>query len=119
MVEDHPPTPRNSGTALDHWQGLEAPAWLLVEQDGLITHLTHCSVSMAQDYTTTHPAFAPLGTTLPLPPSLPSTSARGDPANMGVTLSTITIMSANPANMGAEAPMDTQEGGSGPGPGAN
>ena len=38
---------------------------------------------------------------------------------MGVTLPTITIASANSANLGAEAPMDTQEEGSGPGPRAN
>jgi len=101
MVEDRPPTPCNSGAAPDHRQGLEAPAWLLVGQDGLITHLIHCPASMAQDYATSHPAFAPPGTTL-LPPSLPSTSARGDPANPGT-----------------EAPMDTQEGGSGSSPRAN
>ena len=117
MAEDHPPAPRNSGTAPDHRLGLEAPAWLLVGQDGLVTHLTHRPTSTAQDYAMSHPTFAPPGTTLP-PPSLPSTSARGDPANAGITLPTITIVSADPANVGAEAPMDTQEGGSGSGPGA-
>src|SRR6266540_3536260 len=48
MAEDCPPTPHNSGTALDHRLGLEAPAWLLVEQDGLVTHLTHRPMSTAR-----------------------------------------------------------------------
>ena len=39
IAEDCPPAPRNSGTAPDHRLGLEAPAWLLVGQDGLVTHL--------------------------------------------------------------------------------
>jgi len=119
MVEDRPLTPHNSGNAPDHWQGLEAPAWLLVGQDGFITHLTHRPASVAQSYAATHPAFTPSGATISHPSSLPSTSASGGPANMGVTLSTITIASADPANAGTEAPMDTQEGGSGIGPRAN
>ena len=119
MVEDQPLAPCNSSNAPDHQQGLEAPVWLLVGQDGFITHLTHRLASLAQSYSAAHPAFAPPGATISHPSSLPSMSASGGPANMGVTLPTITIMSANPANVGAEAPMDTQKGGSGIGPGAN
>ena len=40
-VEDKPPAPHNSGNVPEHRQGLEAPAWLLVGQGGLITHLAH------------------------------------------------------------------------------
>ena len=61
-------------------------------------------------------AATPLGTLLYHPPTSSTLLATGsgDPANAGVT----SIASANPANAGVEAPMDTQEEGSGHGLGA-
>ena len=120
-VEDKPPAPRNSGNVPEHRQGLEAPAWLLVGQDGLITHLAHRPASAAQAYATAMAAATPLGTLLHHPPTSSTllTTGSGDPANAGVTSPITPIVSANPANAGVEAPMDTQEEGAGHGLGAD
>jgi len=114
-AEDRPLAPHNRNNVPDFLQGLEAPAWLLVGQDGLDHHLSSCLMREAMAYVTAHPVelpHYPKAVLLSSPSStvvghgnqsLSATPAvTGDPANMGVPPSTGDTLAAtgDPVNMG-------------------
>ena len=139
-AEDRPLAPRNRDNVPDFRQGLEAPAWLLVGQDGLDHYLSSRPIGEARAYATTHhvellqyPATlspAPSSTIVDHGSQIPSATpaVTGDPANVGVPPSTGDTLvvtgdpvnmgvppstssnSTSPANVGVGAPMDTCEG---------
>ena len=83
-----------------HRQGLDAPAWLLVGQDGLVEYLTHRPRQTAEEYASNHPIDLPVYaelTQLP-PPSAPSLSGNplAEPASIDADMGTVEDTEAPP-----------------------
>ena len=114
-AEDRPLAPRNRDNVPDFRQGLEAPAWLLVGQDGLDHYISSRPMREAVTYAAAHPVELPQYPEAALLSSSPSTivghgnpslsappAVRGDPANTGVPPSTrdTLAVTGDPVSMG-------------------
>jgi len=72
-AEDCPLAPRNRDNVPDFRQGLEAPAWLLVGQDGLDCYISSRPMREAITYMAAHPVELPQYPEAALLSSSPST----------------------------------------------